>query len=658
MKITCDIRRWLLLMLSTAAGIVITGCAGPSTRVLPRESDSASALIQEESAVLEEANPYYLQEELEMITASQRYSGSRGESNTARYMQQLLTDYGYEVERQRFRYGKADGSFVTGTNVEAIRQGASPEADILIVLTHHDTAAGSFGANDNGSGTVAFLETARLLSQLDTDTQLRFVSVSGSQDGKIGARHYVETMTERERKRVIGCIEIGPVGYASESHMMLGTADGKATMLGDMIKRSVFEVLSEIWNYDRKQDAQSLAFQRGKIPSVYVGQLNDSYEAGTPLDTTEIIDIERISQVVNVLTQTISDVMSRDTPSMLAKSRFMNDIRDDGYVRTKDEELGFGLSPEENLLKLGMEGREKPFYTDDQGNRIQRTEYHMKWFDVDQIILTDYHYRDGKLFLVTLDGDGAGVEYEDMKERLTSWYGEGTEGEEDPNGVPWMWEDPVHRIQANLIPGGDGYEVELTLMEPEIQVIGTYVPGESAGGKERRILERAACFYPDTLFGKAVKITLYTDGIGGTKGYLETSGEDAGTWEIFLDYYDSLTDSGSWRNKTETDMLLAGLYGEILEKADPDEVLQQFDQQFSVENSHEADRVETGVKPGEYLGTPQKLPDFKESFALFVLTGEPKTADEPWNARKMFFYGNEKLTAYRADVRKELHLLQ
>ena len=273
-----------------ASGLMVTGCAGPSTRVLPRESSSAYEAVIDEIPVLEEVNPYYLQEELDILTASQRFSGSRGESDAARYMEQLLTDYGYEVDRQRFRYGDPKGTFVTGTNLEAVRRAPSEDADILIVSTHHDTAAGSRGAGDNASGTVIWLETARLVSKLPTDTEVRFVSVSGSEDGWLGARHYVDSLTKKERERVIGCIEIDAMGYVSESRIVLGTPDGKATMLGDMVKESVWDVLEETWQYEIRQQKGYLAFTRAQIPSLCLTQVRDAYEAGTPMDVVEIVD--------------------------------------------------------------------------------------------------------------------------------------------------------------------------------------------------------------------------------------------------------------------------------------------------------------------------------------------------------------------------------
>ena len=67
-------RRAILLAAALAAGCMAGGCAGPSTRVLPQESKETFPM-QEEPFVLEESNPFYLQEELEILAASPRVCG-------------------------------------------------------------------------------------------------------------------------------------------------------------------------------------------------------------------------------------------------------------------------------------------------------------------------------------------------------------------------------------------------------------------------------------------------------------------------------------------------------------------------------------------------------------------------------------------------------
>ena len=171
-----------VLLTAVSAG----GCAGPSTRILPRESRE-QADEPEELPVLEEANPFYMQEELEILAASPRVGGSEEEKRIVRYMKQLLQDYGYEVKALSFSWtGNPDGAAVSGTNLEAVNKAPSENADILILAAHPDTVPYSPGAGDGAAGVAALLATARLLSRMPTDTAIRFVSFSGYTEDQAG----------------------------------------------------------------------------------------------------------------------------------------------------------------------------------------------------------------------------------------------------------------------------------------------------------------------------------------------------------------------------------------------------------------------------------------------------------------------------------------
>ena len=133
----------------------------------------------------------------------------------------------------------------------AVRSVSSPDADILILCVHHDTEIGSPGAVDDTAGVVTMLETARLLERLPSDTELRFVSFSGHEEQNLGSRHYVSTMTEEERNRVIGVIDLDRLGAMTGGNIILGTVDRNETMLGDLLLEASREITDTSWSYER-----------------------------------------------------------------------------------------------------------------------------------------------------------------------------------------------------------------------------------------------------------------------------------------------------------------------------------------------------------------------------------------------------------------------
>ena len=663
-----------VLLTAVSAG----GCAGPSTRILPRESRE-QADEPEELPVLEEANPFYMQEELEILAASPRVGGSEEEKRIVRYMKQLLQDYGYEVKAQSFSWkGNPDGAAVSGTNLEAVKKAPSENADILILAAHHDTVPYSPGAGDGAAGVAALLETARLLSRMPTDTEIRFVSFSGYTEDQAGCGYYFASLSGAERERVIGAIQLDELGFGRDGGLVLGTIDGKPTFLGDSFKDTGRELLRESWSYRQRETGGHARFVQERIPAVSLSQRLGSYESGSRFDTIKTVDIERLTQVVNVLSRTVSDIMSPKTPSMLAKSRHYNDLRDRAYIQHIQTPIPFGEEPFMTERRLGMAGRQTVDNTDNEGNPIHAYQYPVKWFGVDQILLTTYYYADGKLNLVSIDGDGAGVEFEEMRNRLEAVYGAPAESDEGPKGTEYVWKDPVCGTRISLNPSQSSYSLELESQETERIVLDSYEILPASGqnpqlGLGRRkdteqaaqdprvnvLMAKVRQFFPLAGQAELIRAEIYTDGIGKTSTSLETvlgeSEEQAAQeqparfiWGIDLE--DALYKDGRWRDETETERQILLLCGRLFKQTGTYGA--DFDQIFS-EWEMSQDQVFLGVKPGE-IGGPE--PGFEESFMWFVLTDQPGEADGIWGARIRFFYQYEELAAYRTQIRNNLKM--
>lgn len=99
----------------------------------------------------------------------------RALERAAVYIETALASAGYQPTRQEYTGG---GQRVR--NIEAavgnVAKGKRPDR-IFIVGAHYDSAPGAPGANDNGSGTAAVLELARLLKTVrpGAGTEVRFV---------------------------------------------------------------------------------------------------------------------------------------------------------------------------------------------------------------------------------------------------------------------------------------------------------------------------------------------------------------------------------------------------------------------------------------------------------------------------------------------------
>ena len=89
-------------------------------------------------------------------------------------------------------------------NVIATLPGKIYKDKVYIVSAHYDSRAGDAldstgfapGANDDGSGTAAVLELARVLSKYEFDFTIMFVLFAGEEQGLLGSRHLAKKLKD------------------------------------------------------------------------------------------------------------------------------------------------------------------------------------------------------------------------------------------------------------------------------------------------------------------------------------------------------------------------------------------------------------------------------------------------------------------------------
>jgi Zn-dependent M28 family amino/carboxypeptidase len=84
----------------------------------------------------------------------------------------------------------------------------------LVVGGHLDSVSAGPGINDNGSGSATILEIARQIDKLHitTKNRLRFAFWGAEEFGLIGSRYYVNSLSEKQRDRVLANLNFDMVG--------------------------------------------------------------------------------------------------------------------------------------------------------------------------------------------------------------------------------------------------------------------------------------------------------------------------------------------------------------------------------------------------------------------------------------------------------------
>ena len=197
-------------------------------------------LLEDPQLVLEPARKDKLQEYLEELMKEESPIGSDGELLCSRYISRVMEEYGYTVSEQSFHEGflNEDGVDAPGVNIIAER-GADSENrtnGIFIISTHYDSKTKPEPqdpfANDK-TGAAVLLEIARILSYVDTDTDICFLFLSGEEDGLYGSVNFIKSLSEENKARITGVLYVEKVGYDSDYPYVLGTADGEENDVGE-----------------------------------------------------------------------------------------------------------------------------------------------------------------------------------------------------------------------------------------------------------------------------------------------------------------------------------------------------------------------------------------------------------------------------------------
>ena len=137
----------------------------------------------------------------------------------ARYIEGQLAALGYAPQAQVYTVDEREVR-----NIEAAIEPADPARSrgTVVIGAHYDSAGNAPGANDNGSGTAAVLELARLLADLRgrIDARIRLVLFVNEeapyyQSPEMGSWQYAKLMSER-REPIIGMISLETIGWFSD----------------------------------------------------------------------------------------------------------------------------------------------------------------------------------------------------------------------------------------------------------------------------------------------------------------------------------------------------------------------------------------------------------------------------------------------------------
>jgi hypothetical protein len=141
-----------------------------------------------------------------------RLTGSSACQAAATYIYTQFQDMGLAV-----RYDNWSKNGLAASNIEATLPGTDANnSEIFIICGHYDSVSVSPGADDDGSGTVATIVAASIMSKYSFNTTIRFVTFSGEEQGLLGSAAYAEE-ARMNGDDIVGVLNADMISYAITS---------------------------------------------------------------------------------------------------------------------------------------------------------------------------------------------------------------------------------------------------------------------------------------------------------------------------------------------------------------------------------------------------------------------------------------------------------
>ncbi|MGE7781787.1 M28 family peptidase [Peribacillus sp. NPDC097264] len=199
----------------------------------------------------------------------------------------------------------------TSYNVVATKKATknikAKKSDIIYVTGHHDSVAGAPGANDDASGTSVTLELARVLKDLPTDTEIRFITFGAEENGLLGSQDYVDNLSEDEINRSIANFNLDMVGSRDAGDLILLTNDGEPNLVTDLAQASSKRLNGVATPYGEGGRSDHVSFSEAGIPAALFIHNPSEPWYHSPDDTIDKISKEKLQDVARIAGTAVYD---------------------------------------------------------------------------------------------------------------------------------------------------------------------------------------------------------------------------------------------------------------------------------------------------------------------------------------------------------------
>lgn len=253
----------------------------------------------------------------ELVALPTRFSTSTHYQAACNIVEEKLASFGYATLRQKIGVGGSHS-----TNVVARRAGIGPAPRRAVLVTAHldsinlegSATAPSPGADDDGSGSAGAIEIARALKDVANIHDLAFILFGGEEQGLIGSKHFVRSLSALQRSRVNAVVNMDMIGTLNtpaptvllegrviSQPLLDGLADAAARYTGLAIETSV-----------NAANSDHVSFLDKGIPAVLTIEGADSTndQIHTSRDTLDRINFDLALEILRMNTAFVAEALA------------------------------------------------------------------------------------------------------------------------------------------------------------------------------------------------------------------------------------------------------------------------------------------------------------------------------------------------------------
>ncbi len=215
---------------------------------------------------------------------------------------------------------------ITGHNIVALLPGNDPALadEYILVGAHYDHIGirnGRIynGADDNGSGTVVVLETARQMAHLKGNKRpVLFVWFTGEEKGLLGSKYMVEHAPFRDNIRAV--VNMDMVGRESADSMFVLASGLSSSAYFKLVEAANNKSAGFVFDYslDSREHPDRILFRsdhwsfaKKGIPTVFFTDYHHT-DYHKPTDDVDKINFLKLKKAVDLTRQTILDAANFD----------------------------------------------------------------------------------------------------------------------------------------------------------------------------------------------------------------------------------------------------------------------------------------------------------------------------------------------------------